>query len=83
MVRFGVGTVAESMELGREAAEKISAQFPHPIKLEFEKVCHHSPPPPHTHTHTSVLTLTQTHTHTHTHTHTQVYFPYLLINKKR
>ena len=26
------------MELGREAAEMISAQFPHPIKLEFEKV---------------------------------------------
>ncbi|CAI8054471.1 DNA polymerase delta catalytic subunit [Geodia barretti] len=49
MVRFGVGTVAESMELGREAAEMISATFPHPIKLEFEKV----------------------------------YFPYLLINKKR
>ena len=39
MVRFGVGTVAESMELGREAAEMISATFPHPIKLEFEKVC--------------------------------------------
>ena len=39
MVRFGVGTVAESMELGREAAEMISATFPHPIKLEFENVC--------------------------------------------
>ena len=38
MVRFGVGTIAESMELGKEAAEFISAQFPHPIKLEFEKV---------------------------------------------
>ena len=39
MVRFGVGTVAESMELGKEAAEWISTQFPPPIKLEFEKVC--------------------------------------------
>ena len=38
MVRFGVGTVAESMELGKEAAEHISNAFPHPIKLEFEKV---------------------------------------------
>ena len=38
MVRFGVKTVAESMELGRGAAEMISAQFPNPIKLEFEKV---------------------------------------------
>ena len=39
MVRFGVSTVADSMELGREAASYISAQFPPPIKLEFEKVC--------------------------------------------
>ena len=38
MVRFGVGSVQESMELGKEAAAFISAQFPHPIKLEFEKV---------------------------------------------
>ena len=38
MVRFGVKTVAESMELSLEAADIISAQFPHPIKLEFEKV---------------------------------------------
>ena len=38
MVRFGVKTVAESMELSHEAADIISAQFPHPIKLEFEKV---------------------------------------------
>lgn len=38
MVKFGVDTVAESMELGKEAAEYISRTFPHPIKLEFEKV---------------------------------------------
>ena len=38
MVRFGVATVAESMDLGREAAEYISDHFPHPTKLEFEKV---------------------------------------------
>ncbi|EDO49294.1 predicted protein [Nematostella vectensis] len=49
MVRFGVETVAESMELGNEAAEYVSEHFVKPIKLEFEKV----------------------------------YFPYLLISKKR
>lgn len=49
MVKFGVATVAESMQLGKEAAGWISDEFPPPIKLEFEKV----------------------------------YFPYLLINKKR
>ena len=49
MVKFGVKTVAEAMELGKEAADFVSVQFVKPIKLEFEKV----------------------------------YFPYLLINKKR
>lgn len=49
MIRFGVKELAESMDLGREAAEFVSAKFVKPIKLEFEKV----------------------------------YFPYLLINKKR
>ncbi|VUZ57732.1 unnamed protein product [Hymenolepis diminuta] len=49
MCKFGVSTVAEAMELGREGAEYISSKFLDPIKLEFEKV----------------------------------YFPYLLINKKR
>ncbi|KAJ8299468.1 hypothetical protein KUTeg_023528 [Tegillarca granosa] len=49
MCKFGVETVADAMELGKEAAEYISAKFVNPIKLEFEKV----------------------------------YFPYLLINKKR
>ncbi|XP_074660043.1 DNA polymerase delta catalytic subunit-like [Tubulanus polymorphus] len=49
MCKFGVDTVAEAMELGKEAADKISEKFVKPIKLEFEKV----------------------------------YFPYLLINKKR
>ncbi len=39
MVRFGVDTVGESMTLGKEAAVYISEHFPHPIKLEFEKVC--------------------------------------------
>ena len=38
MVRFGVLTVAESMDLGKKAAEYVSSHFPHPIKLEFEKV---------------------------------------------
>jgi len=49
MVKFGVETVAEAMEMGTEAAEYVSSKFVKPIKLEFEKV----------------------------------YFPYLLINKKR
>uniref|UniRef100_A0A2P2I4Q3 DNA polymerase n=1 Tax=Hirondellea gigas TaxID=1518452 RepID=A0A2P2I4Q3_9CRUS len=49
MIKFGVATVAEAMELGREAAAFVSQKFVKPIKLEFEKV----------------------------------YFPYLLINKKR
>ena len=38
MVRFGVATVAESMSLGKEAAEYVSSKFANPIKLEFEKV---------------------------------------------
>ncbi|KAK4320604.1 hypothetical protein Pmani_008540 [Petrolisthes manimaculis] len=49
MVKFGVDTVADAMELGREAAFYVTDKFVKPIKLEFEKV----------------------------------YFPYLLINKKR
>ncbi|XP_024962995.1 DNA polymerase delta catalytic subunit isoform X1 [Cynara cardunculus var. scolymus] len=49
MVQFGVPTVDEAMNLGREAADFISGTFIKPIKLEFEKV----------------------------------YFPYLLISKKR
>ncbi|GAB4835573.1 DNA polymerase delta catalytic subunit [Ancistrocladus abbreviatus] len=49
MVQFGVSSVEETMNLGREAAEYISSTFIKPIKLEFEKV----------------------------------YYPYLLISKKR
>ncbi|KAK4416654.1 DNA polymerase delta catalytic subunit [Sesamum alatum] len=49
MVQFGVSSVEEAMNLGREAADYISGTFIKPIKLEFEKV----------------------------------YFPYLLISKKR
>ncbi|XP_008303353.1 DNA polymerase delta catalytic subunit [Stegastes partitus] len=49
MVKLGVATVSEAMEIGREAAEWVSSHFTPPIKLEFEKV----------------------------------YYPYLLINKKR
>ena len=40
MVKFGVSTVAESMDLGKKAAEYVSSHFPQPIKLEFEKVSH-------------------------------------------
>lgn len=49
MIKFGVDTVAEAMELGKQAAPLVSKQFIAPIKLEFEKI----------------------------------FYPYLLINKKR
>jgi DNA polymerase delta subunit 1 len=38
MVKFGVETVKEAMDLGRQASELISKHFIAPIKLEFEKV---------------------------------------------
>ena len=38
MVKFGVDTVAEAMELGKEAAELVTKDFVKPINLEFEKV---------------------------------------------
>ena len=38
MVKFGVPTVKEAMDLGKEAAEFVSEKFVQPIKLEFEKV---------------------------------------------
>ncbi|KAE9587344.1 DNA polymerase delta catalytic subunit [Lupinus albus] len=38
MVQFGISTVEEAMNLGREAAEYISGTFIKPIKLEFEKI---------------------------------------------
>ena len=38
MIKFGVDTVAAAMELGREAADYVSAKFVKPINLEFEKV---------------------------------------------
>lgn len=37
MVKFGAKTLEETMKLGREAAEFVSAKFISPIKLEFEK----------------------------------------------
>ena len=38
MVKFGVDTIAEAMELGKEAAAFITLKFINPIKLEFEKI---------------------------------------------
>ena len=38
MVKFGVDTVAEAMELGKHASVEISKKFARPIQLEFEKV---------------------------------------------
>ena len=49
MVNFGPDNVEEAMAIAEKAADEVSAIFPKPIKLEFEKV----------------------------------YFPYLLMNKKR
>ena len=40
MIKFGTEDLGESMRLGQEAAEKVSASFLKPIKLEFEK-CYH------------------------------------------
>jgi DNA polymerase delta subunit 1 len=37
MIKFGTPDLAESMRLGLEAAERITATFLKPIKLEFEK----------------------------------------------
>jgi hypothetical protein len=31
-------SLARAMELGEEAAERITKEFPPPVKLEFEKV---------------------------------------------
>ena len=44
MVKLGVSTVKEAMEIGREAAEWVSSHFTPPIKLEFEKVQFQSNP---------------------------------------
>lgn len=38
MVKLGVATVKETMQIGKEAAEWVSSHFVPPIKLEFEKV---------------------------------------------
>ncbi len=38
MVKLGVATVQETMNLGKEAADWVSSHFVPPIKLEFEKV---------------------------------------------
>ena len=40
MIKFGTDDLGESMRLGKEAAEKVSATFLKPISLEFEK-CYH------------------------------------------
>ena len=38
MIKFGTGSIAESFELGKKAAQFVSDKFISPIKLEFEKV---------------------------------------------
>lgn len=38
MVRFGPGTVKEAMVIAEKAAKEVSAIFPNPISLEFEKI---------------------------------------------
>lgn len=78
MVKLGVATVKEAMSIGKEAAEWVSSHFISPIKLEFEKV----------------LVLWRGFMNPGVKWHKspddehlclfpQVYYPYLLINKKR
>ncbi|KYQ96665.1 DNA polymerase delta catalytic subunit [Tieghemostelium lacteum] len=38
MVKFGVETVEEAMQLGREASKEVTKHFIRPINLDFEKV---------------------------------------------
>ena len=38
MIKFGAGSVADTMPLAEKAAEEVSRIFPRPILLEFEKV---------------------------------------------
>lgn len=38
MIKFGLTDMKESMEYGKHAASLISAKFPKPVKLEFEKI---------------------------------------------
>jgi len=38
MIKFGGDDIAKAMDMGREAADMVSATFIKPIKLEFEKV---------------------------------------------
>lgn len=38
MCKFGMDSIAEAMDMGKEAADMVSATFIKPIKLEFEKV---------------------------------------------
>lgn len=37
-VHVQVESLARAMELGEEAAERVTKEFPPPVKLEFEKV---------------------------------------------
>ena len=38
MVKFGHPTIEETMPLAEKAADEVSKIFPHPIRLEFEKI---------------------------------------------
>jgi DNA polymerase elongation subunit (family B) len=83
MIKFGPTTVAEAMPMAEKAAAEVHTYTHTHI---------------HAHTYIHTHTYTYTHTLTHTHTHIQVsaifpdpiklefekvYFPYLLMNKKR
>lgn len=69
MVKFGPDDLKEAMRLGAEAAEFVSKQFEKPIKLEFEKV---------------LVRFCWSQTDClHCSEPPQVYYPYLLMNKKR
>lgn len=38
MIKFGTADIKEAMQFGKEACALITAEFPRPVKLEFEKV---------------------------------------------
>ncbi|RYE83270.1 MAG: hypothetical protein EOO65_04230, partial [Methanosarcinales archaeon] len=80
MVKFGVPDVPTAMKLGAEAAKEVTKLFPPPVKLEFEKV--RAPLAP---LGTQRLRTCEPCMRSHVRVPCvlQVYFPYLLMNKKR
>jgi len=80
MIKFGTADLAKAMDLGKEAAGKVTSVFIKPIKLEFEKVI--APPRRRVRVRARVARAARTDTR-RAHLRAQCYFPYLLMNKKR